>query len=131
MCHQYREKVMLLADGELADPDRAETQEHLRVCPECLKEYQQLTRLGDLVCHHSFREPRGEFWGAYYRGVCGKMSRRARYHYWALASFSLVAAGNLMFLSFPDSIPGFALGAVANLSGICLLWLSYFCNCKS
>jgi len=130
MCQQYREKVMLLVDNELPDSEKADIEEHLRICPECLKQFQEFRRLSITCGGLAPRAGAAINWSDYYQAVCRKMHRQTSYRNWALASLGLVLAGNLMFYSFPGSIPGYALGTCAILAGIGMLWMSYFCNCK-
>lgn len=120
---------MLFFDGELDAAECTDVQKHLTVCPECQREFQDFAQINE-VCRHTFPTPAATCWKTYYGGVCSKLGARGRYHYWALASFALVLTGNLMFLGFPNNILGMATGGAAIACGICLLWLSYFCNCK-
>lgn len=130
MCQQYREKVMLLVDDELPDSEKADIEEHLRICPECLKQFQEFRSLSVTCGGLAPGADAAINWSGYYQAVCHKMHRGTNYRNWALASFGLVLAGNLMFYGFPGSVPGIALGTGTILAGICMLWMSYFCNCK-
>lgn len=130
MCQQYREKVMLLVDNELPDSEKADIEQHLRLCPECLKQFQDFRNLSITCGHLAHGADAGINWTNYYDAVCRKMHQRTNYRNWALASFTLVLAGNLMFYGFPGSVPGIALGTGAIIAGIGMLWMSYFCNCR-
>lgn len=131
MCEKYRVELMALLDGELNGPDLEDMEQHLHVCPHCNREYNRFQKLNHLACQLHFSPPRDVVWDHYWKGVCRKLETRANWIIWGAGSLFLVCAGTLMTFGFGNSPMALALGAIATMSGICLLWLSYFCNCKS
>jgi anti-sigma factor RsiW len=121
---------MSLLDGELPDAERRVLEVHLHECPECHTEYSRFEKLALLTGKVSLPSPGGAVWQNYYRGVCGKMERRARWAYWLTGGAVLVCAANLLFFSAPASALTIGVGAVALIAGVGMLWMTYYCNCK-
>ncbi|MCH7477083.1 MAG: zf-HC2 domain-containing protein [SAR324 cluster bacterium] len=58
---EIREKVLLLRDGNLPGPERAEIDNHLKGCPPCRKTAADLERVGALITSQPEPDPSENF----------------------------------------------------------------------
>lgn len=122
---------MALLDGEICDDEHAAVEQHVRTCRRCRCEYAQLQELNDLTSRLRFATPGEAVWNHYYSGVCRKIETRGGWALWSAGALLLVLTGVLMIFGCPGNGLSAALGVIAMTAGVSLLWLSYFCNCKS
>lgn len=121
---------MALLDGEIAENERAVVERHVRTCPHCHNEFDRFQRLNSLTDQVHFSEPREATWVYYYSGVCRKIEVGGGWALWSAGALLLVMTGSLMLFGFNNCPLAATLGVIAMMSGVALLWLSYFCNCK-
>ena len=91
-CCEIRERLPLLAYGDLAEAEKKTAEAHLAGCASCREEYAALGRVRELL-----DAPRGPAAqvdvGAIYRQAAETQRRRARrWRRWALAGMAVAAA---------------------------------------
>src|SRR5437868_1699808 len=104
MCEAYRDDLMGLVDGELDESHRQKIESHLHQCSTCSSEFRRLKSLVTLADRCLFATSPEIEWNHYWQGVCRKMERRAKWHYWAAGAVFLVLTGNVMFFGFSHSV---------------------------
>lgn len=120
---------MALLDDELPEPEKKEIQNHLHCCSHCSSEYHHYRELLQLTDHLPPPPPQDFSWQNYWGGVCQKMETRATWPNWMAGSLALVLVGNLMLFGFPRNFLAHTLAVITLMAGVCLLWMSHFCNC--
>lgn len=130
-CDDYRIVMMALLDGEIEQEEQTAVEQHVRSCRRCRSEYAQLQELNALTSRMRFIKPQEAVWAHYYSGVCRKIEARGGWALWSAGALLLVTTGVLMMFGCPGNGLAAALGVISMLAGVSLLWLSYFCNCKS
>lgn len=140
VCEEFREGMMALLDGEIAnDQERADIERHVATCPCCGEDYRSFRDLGRLTDGCLARATRrgvsdttaSAFVATddYFRCVCRKMECAGSWRAWTGVSAALMGAGLLMIFGFQGRPLAIAVGAVAIAWGAGLLWLGRFCAC--
>lgn len=76
MDHEKIKQIIAASvDGGLNNEARAMVEEHLASCPECRREYKELTRVEEVMGKMAFKNPPHETWDVYWTSVYNRLER--------------------------------------------------------
>ena len=102
-CGRFKELMMASLDGEICAEDRAELESHLAECPDCRREFDELSKLSDLVGEIELPEPSQEDMMKYWPSVYAKIERGAGWGLIVIGAVIWVAYGIFLFVTDPST----------------------------
>jgi len=102
-CGRFKELMMASLDGEICAEERAELESHLAECAECRREFEELTRVSELVGEIELPRPSQEDMMKYWPSVYAKIERGAGWGLVILGALVWVAYGVYLFLTDPGT----------------------------
>ena len=88
----YKELISSYHDGELSPEQQADVLAHIRDCPECRKEYEEMSRFEEVMSAMELKKPSKEIWQVYWSGVYNRLERRI--------GWILLSIGGMILLFF-------------------------------
>ena len=115
-------------DGELDASRRRLVEEHLRDCPECRQEFQEMKQLGEIMNNIELKEPKKEVWETYWSSVYNRLERRIGWILLSIGGIILLffgayklVEGVIIDATIPLVLKG---GILAALAGVAVLLVS-------
>lgn len=92
---KLKELISFYLDGELDAGQRRLVEEHIRTCPECKREFDEMSRFEEVMGKMALKKPPEEAWKVYWSSVYNRMERQIG---WIL--FSIGAIVILFFVGY-------------------------------
>jgi predicted anti-sigma-YlaC factor YlaD len=74
--HQkMKELISSYIDGELNETQRKSVENHLKECPECQKEFEEMRKLEEVMGKMELKKPPKETWQVYWSSVYNRLER--------------------------------------------------------
>ena len=102
-CGRFKELMMASLDGEICAEERAELESHLAECAECNREFEELTRISELVGEIELPRPSGEDMMKYWPSVYAKIERGAGWGLMIVGALIWAAYGIYLFITDPGT----------------------------
>ncbi len=125
---EMKELISSYIDGELNETQRKSVENHLKECPECQKEFEEMRRLEEVMGQMELKKPPRETWQVYWSSVYNRLERRIG---WILFS---VGAIILLFFGGYKAVEGIIqdqttplllkVGILAAMAGLVVLLVS-------
>lgn len=94
MDHQkIKEYISSLSDGELDGELKREVEEHLAGCPECKREFEEMSKLEEVMRNVRLKSPPVEVWQTYWLSVYNRLERRIGWILLSLGAMILLFFG--------------------------------------
>jgi len=129
MDHEKTKRLIGAAvDGGLDDEARMMVEEHLASCPDCRREYEELTKVEEVMGKMAFKNPPHGIWDVYWTSVYNRLERGIG---WILLSLGAII---LLFFSGYKMVEGIIrdaaiplllkVGILALMAGVIVLLVS-------
>ena len=102
-CGRFKELMMASLDGEISMEDRAELEAHLAECADCRREFDELSKLSELVGEIELTKPSQEEMMKYWPSVYAKIERGAGWGLVIIGALIWVAYGIYLFIIDPTT----------------------------
>ncbi|MEA3409873.1 MAG: zf-HC2 domain-containing protein [Candidatus Eisenbacteria bacterium] len=102
-CGRFKELMMASLDGEISAEDRAELESHLAECADCRREFDELSKLSELVGEIELPRPSQEDMMKYWPSVYAKIERGAGWGLLVIGAVVWVAYGVYLFITDPST----------------------------
>ena len=89
---KIKELISSYLDGELGNEEKKIVEDHLRSCPQCKKEFQELKKLEEVMGKMELKEPEKETWQIYWLSIYNRLERRI--------GWILLSIGGMILLFF-------------------------------
>jgi hypothetical protein len=100
-CGRFKELMMASLDGEIGVEDRGELEAHLAECADCRREFDEHTKLSELVGEIELAKPSQEDMMKYWPSVYAKIERGAGWGLVVIGALIWVAYGIFLFVTDP------------------------------
>ena len=100
-CGRFKELMMASLDGEISAEDRAQLESHLAECADCRREFDELSKLSELVGEIELPRPSQEDMMKYWPSVYAKIERGAGWGLVVIGALIWVAYGIFLFVTDP------------------------------
>jgi len=90
---QIKQIIAAAVDGGLDDESRAMVAGHLATCPECRKEYEELTKVEEVMGKMTFKNPPHGIWDVYWTSVYNRLERGIGWILFSLGAIILLFFG--------------------------------------
>lgn len=88
MGHQeIKELISSYIDGEVNEKQKNIVENHLKECPECRKEFEEMSKLEEVMGQMELRKPPKETWQVYWASIYNRLERRIG---WILLSIGFI-----------------------------------------
>jgi predicted anti-sigma-YlaC factor YlaD len=129
MDHQkIKELISSYHDGELNEKERQIVEEHIKECKECLREYEEMGKLEEVMGKMQLKKPQKETWQVYWNQVYNRLERRFGWILLSIGGMILLFFGGYKVLEgiIQDSSTPLVLkiGILAVLGGVVVLLVS-------
>ena len=84
---KIKELISSYIDGELDAAQRKAVEEHLKECPECRKEFEEMDKFEEVMNKMEFKKPPKEMWQVYCDSVYNRLERKIG---WILLSIGAI-----------------------------------------
>lgn len=102
-CGRFKELMMASLDGEICAADSAELESHLAECADCRREFDEHTRLSELVGEIELPGPSQEDMMKYWPSVYAKIERGAGWGLMIVGALIWAAYGVYLFITDPTT----------------------------
>lgn len=89
---KMKELISSFLDGELDENGKRSVEEHLEICPQCRKEFEELKKLEEVMDKMELKEPNKEVWQVYWTSIYNRLERRI--------GWILLSIGGIILLFF-------------------------------
>jgi predicted anti-sigma-YlaC factor YlaD len=125
---ELRELISSYFDGELDANQKRLLEEHLKECPECRKEFEEMARFEEVMGKMRLKQPPEEAWRVYWSSVYNRMERNIG---WILLSIGAII---VLFFAGYQILKGMIedvntplilkIGILALIAGLAVLFVS-------
>jgi predicted anti-sigma-YlaC factor YlaD len=123
-CGRFRELMMASLDGEICAEERVELESHLAECAECRREFEELTRVSELVGEIELPRPSQEDMMKYWPSVYAKIERGAGWSLMIIGAIIWAAYGVYLFVTDPGMGSATKLLIALPVVGVLMLLIS-------
>jgi len=127
-CEEFPRFSMAYLDAEIEEEDRLRFEGHLRVCPSCREELEQLRGVKEVTMRVKLADLEEREWQTYWRGVYNRLERGVGWILLSIGAILLIAYGAfhaLADLFFDASVPVIVrIGIGCGVGGIVVLFVS-------
>ncbi|MFH1865049.1 MAG: zf-HC2 domain-containing protein [Candidatus Eisenbacteria bacterium] len=102
-CGRFKELMMASLDGEICAADREELESHLAECADCRREFDEHTKLSELVGEIELPKPSQEEMMKYWPSVYAKIERGAGWGLVIMGVLIWAAYGVYLFITDPTT----------------------------
>lgn len=129
MDHQkIRELISSYHDSELDGQQKEIVEEHLKQCPECKKEFEEMGKFEEVMSKMELKKPSPEVWKIYANSVYNHLERRIGWILFSIGAMILLFFGGYKALEdvIQDASIPFLLkvGILALMGGLIVLLIS-------
>jgi predicted anti-sigma-YlaC factor YlaD len=94
MDHQHlKELISSYHDGGLSSEQKRSVEEHIQTCAECLKEWEDMKTLEEVMNKMELKEPKPEVWKVYSTSVYNRLERRIGWILFSVGAMILLFFG--------------------------------------
>ncbi len=126
--NKIKELISSYHDGELNDKDKRVVDEHLKVCNECQKEFEEMGKFEEVMGKMQLKKPQKEMWQVYWNTVYNRLERRIGWILLSIGGMILLFFGGYKVLEgiIQDTSTPLLLkiGILAVLGGVVVLLVS-------
>jgi len=129
MNHQkIKELISSYYDNELNEEQRKRVEIHLKECPECKEEFEEMGRLEEVMSKMKFRKPPKEVWKVYWSSIYNRLERRVGWILLSIGAMILIFFGGYKavegIIQDPSTPLLLKVGILAFMAGIVVLLVS-------
>lgn len=94
MDHQkIKELISSYHDRELNEEKRKQVEQHLKECPECRREFEEMGRFEEVMSKMELKKPPSEVWQIYWASVYNRLERRFGWILFSIGAMILIFFG--------------------------------------
>jgi predicted anti-sigma-YlaC factor YlaD len=129
MDHQkIKELISSYHDRELDEEKKKLVEEHLKECPECRKEFEEMGKFEEVMSKMELRKPPKEVWQIYWTSVYNRLERRIGWILLSIGAMILIFFGGYKMvegiIQDPSTPPLLKVGILAVMAGVVVLLVS-------
>jgi hypothetical protein len=126
---EIKQLITSYHEGALDDDQRRKVEEHVRSCPECRREFDDMKKFEEVMGKMAFKKPPKETWELYWSGVYNRMERGIGWIFMSIGAMILLFFGGYKLVEGIIQDPEIPLllkvGILAVLAGMVLLLVSF------
>lgn len=116
-------------EGMLDEDQRRRVEEHIRTCPECRNEFDEMKKFEEVMGKMVFKKPPKETWEVYWAGVYNRLERGIGWIFLSIGAMILLFFGGYKMVEGIIQDPEIPLllkvGILAVLAGLVVLLVSF------
>lgn len=129
MDHQkIKELISSYYDGELDEKRKKLVEKHLKQCPECKKEFEEMGKFEEVMRKMELKKPPKEAWQLYWTSIYNRLERRIGWILFSIGAIILIFFGGYKMVEGIIQDPSTPLllkvGILTVLGGIVVLLVS-------
>ena len=90
---RIKELISSYIDGELSEAQKKSVEDHLKECPECQKEFEEMKKLEEVMSQMELRKPPKETWQVYWSSVYNRLERSIGWILFSIGAIILLFFG--------------------------------------
>ena len=90
---EIKELISSYVDGELSEAQKKSVENHLKECPECQKEFEEMRELEEVMGQMELKKPPKETWQVYWSSVYNRMERSIGWILFSIGAIILLFFG--------------------------------------
>ena len=126
---EIKQLIASYHEGVLDDSQRRRVEEHIRTCPECRQEFEEMKKFEEVMGKMAFKKPPKETWELYWSGVYNRLERGIGWIFISIGAMILLFFGGYKMVEGIVQDPEIPLllkvGILAVLAGIVVLLVSF------
>lgn len=126
--NKIKELISSYFDGELNEEQKKLINEHIRQCPECRKEFEEMGKFEEVMSKMELKQPSKEVWKVYWTSVYNRLERSIGWIFLSIGAMILLFFGGYKIVEgiIQDaSTPLFLkIGILVFMAGIVVLLVS-------
>jgi len=129
MDHQkIKELISSYHDKELDEEKRKQVEEHLKECPECRKEFEEMGKFEEVMGMMELKKPPREVWQIYWASIYNRLERRIGWILLSIGAMILIFFGGYKMVEEIIQDPSTSLllkvGILTLMAGVVVLLFS-------
>ena len=129
MDHQkIKELISSYHDKELDEEKRKQVEEHLKGCPECRKEFEEMGKFEEVMNKMELKKPPREVWQIYWASIYNRLERRIGWILLSIGAMILIFFGGYKMVEGIIQDPSTSLllkiGILTLMAGVVVLLFS-------
>ncbi len=126
---EIKQLIASYHEGVLDDSQRRRVEEHIRTCPECRQEFEEMKKFEEVMGKMAFKKPPKETWELYWSGVYNRLERGIGWIFMSIGAMILLFFGGYKLVEGIIQDPEIPLllkvGILAVLAGMVVLLVSF------
>ncbi len=126
---EIKQLITSYHEGMLDDSQKEQVEEHIRTCPECRQEFEEMKKFEEVMEKMAFKKPPKETWEGYWSGVYNRLERGIGWIFMSIGAMILLFFGGYKMVEGIVQDPEISLllkvGILAVLAGIVVLLVSF------
>ncbi len=126
---EIKQLIASYHEGMLDDSQKEQVEEHIRTCPECRQEFEEMKKFEEVMGKMAFKKPPKETWEGYWAGVYNRLERGIGWIFMSIGAMILLFFGGYKLVEGIVQDPEIPLllkvGILAVLAGIVVLLVSF------
>ena len=90
---EIKELISSYIDGEVNEEQKRMVESHLKECPECQKEFEEMRKLEEVMGQMELKKPPRETWQVYWSFVYNRLERRIGWILFSIGAIILLFFG--------------------------------------
>ncbi len=129
MDHQkIKELISPYCEGELNEEEKKRVERHLKECPECQKEFEEMGKFEEVMGKMKLKKPPKEAWKMYWSSVYNRLERRIGWILFSIGAMIILFFGGYKLveslIQTPDIPIFFKIAILSVLGGLVILVVS-------
>ena len=115
-------------DGELSNEEEKALKQHLSECPDCRREFNEMSRFEEVMKNMELKKPQKEVWKIYWHSVYNRLERNIGWILLSIGAIVLLFYGGYKIvegiIENPTTPLFLKVGILISLAGIVILFVS-------
>jgi len=125
---EIKKWISLYHEGGLDEEKKRMIEQHIKECPECRKEFEEMKKLEDVMSKIKLKQPPKEAWEQYEKSVYNRLERKLGWIFLSIGAMILLFFGGYKLVESlikDPSVPFiFKIGILVALLGLVILIVS-------
>ena len=126
---EIKQLITSYHEGTLDDSQKEQVEEHIRTCPECRQEFEEMKKFEEVMGKMAFKKPPKATWELYWSGVYNRLERGIGWIFMSIGAMILLFFGGYKMVEGIVQDPEIPLllkvGILAVLAGMVVLLVSF------